>query len=48
VWFSTQATGQTPPHSTMTWVVSAAEPGDLALVVITPTRTEVVTAVAVR
>jgi pyrimidine-specific ribonucleoside hydrolase len=48
VWFSTQATGQTPPHSTMTWVVSAAEPGDLALVAITPTRTEVVTAIAVR
>ena len=48
VWFSPQSIGPTPPHITMTWMVSEAEPGDLALVVTTPTRTEVVTAVAVR
>jgi hypothetical protein len=48
VWFSTQSTGATPPRSTMTWMVSEAAPGDLALVVTTPTRTEVVAAVAVR
>jgi inosine-uridine nucleoside N-ribohydrolase len=47
-WFSVQSTGATPPHSTMTWVASATVPGDLALVVATPSRTEVVTSVAVR
>jgi pyrimidine-specific ribonucleoside hydrolase len=48
VWFSTQSRGETPPHSTMTWMVTMATPGDLALVVTTPVRTEVVTGVAVR
>jgi pyrimidine-specific ribonucleoside hydrolase len=48
VWFSTQASGETPPHSTMTWMISATVPGDVALVATTPLRTEVVTAVAVR
>jgi hypothetical protein len=48
VWFSTQASGETPPHSTMTWMVSATVPGDVAIVATTPARTEVVAAVAVR
>jgi pyrimidine-specific ribonucleoside hydrolase len=47
-WFSTQSSGQTPPHSTMTWVVSLPVPGDMALVATTPERARVVTPVAVR
>jgi inosine-uridine nucleoside N-ribohydrolase len=47
VWFSTQASGATPPHSSMTWMVSANVPGDMALVATMPAQTQVVTAVAV-
>jgi inosine-uridine nucleoside N-ribohydrolase len=47
VWFSTVSTGQTPPHSTMTWVV-AATAGDYALVATTQRRSWVVTSITVR
>jgi hypothetical protein len=47
-WFSTQATGTTPPHSTMTWVVSAPKPGDMALLASTDAQTRVITSLAVR
>ena len=40
VWFSPVAEGTTPPHSEMTWLVSA-EPGDYAIVVTGPGGTQV-------
>ncbi len=40
IWFSPVATGSTPPHSDMTWLVQA-DPGAYAIVVIGPTGTQV-------
>jgi hypothetical protein len=47
-WLQTLATGTTPPHSTMTWVVSVPTPGDMALLATTATQTRVVAPIAVR
>jgi hypothetical protein len=47
-WFAVQATGTTPPHSTMTWVVSIPRPGDMALLATTGAQTRVVAPIRIR
>jgi inosine-uridine nucleoside N-ribohydrolase len=44
LWFSPVATGTTPPHSTMTWLVTA-EAGDYAIVVTGPGGTQVLSGI---
>jgi hypothetical protein len=47
-WFATQATGTTPPHSAMTWVVSIPTPGDMALLATTGAQTRLVAPIGIR